>query len=233
LKCNFSDNQRAWSAYNETNSTECKNIIENTACYYKVIDTLPKSVKQIQLKSSCPLKRQESKGCLNYAEMNQFLQNSMPNDLIKVDNELVKSKELCLDNCLTHFGYHYGIYAPIIDNKLNSSCVCIQKLPKEIGSLNMKVCERIKTKGIVYSVYSTGFIDYGETRVHLNDDIRNKITKSKLKDLYSVENTMPRIVYFIIVNERDYERQIMRLLRTIYNEYDYYYIHIDKVFSKI
>jgi hypothetical protein len=39
---------------------------------------------------------------------------------------------------------------------------------------------------------------------------------------------MPKIVFFLTLNMRT-TRQITRLIKTIYNSYHYYYIHVDKV----
>jgi protein xylosyltransferase len=42
------------------------------------------------------------------------------------------------------------------------------------------------------------------------------------------KSIIKKIVYFLIVNDRVYERQIYRMLKRIYHKDHYYYIHIDK-----
>ena len=43
------------------------------------------------------------------------------------------------------------------------------------------------------------------------------------------QNVLPKIVFLFTVNQRSYYRQIVRLIKTLYDDHHYYYIHIDQV----
>lgn len=62
----------------------------------------------------------------------------------------------------------------------------------------------------------------------ISNNHRDIVKHFKTK-LDSKTTKLPRIVFFLIINERAYERHILRYLKIIYNTHHYYYIHIDSV----
>lgn len=65
------------------------------------------------------------------------------------------------------------------------------------------------------------------------DEEYHHLTKSEIQYKFNqlkLENKIPRIVFLMTVNGRSI-RQLFRLIKTIYNECHFYYIHVDEVLN--
>jgi hypothetical protein len=57
----------------------------------------------------------------------------------------------------------------------------------------------------------------------------NKAESIRRYELLKSSPGSPRIVFLFTVNQRSYYRHIVRLIKTLYDDHHFYYIHIDEV----
>lgn len=60
-------------------------------------------------------------------------------------------------------------------------------------------------------------------------EIIEQFNTMKLNDQFATNRTLPRIAFLLTVYQKT-DRQIFRLIKTIYDPYHFYYIHVDQVY---
>ena len=194
---------------------------------------LDKEFKYKQLTRKCPTstsKRGIAVGCLTADD----IQNQKLGEFL--NDSAIFSHEICMDLCLSHFGSRYAAFnldeVEKIDDKGRLTCACFIDLPEPMKELRTVSCDAQEAES-TWHVFTTGFLDKPETQIFS----RTTRTPREVSEFYTYHTNpshksmahLPRIVFFLIVNERQYERQIYRLLNVIYDKYHYYYIHVDLV----
>ena len=125
--------------------------------------------------------------------------------------------EVCIDYCITYYTHFYAVYSN------EPKCICVKNLTLKTNF----------TRSCKLPIYRTGRLE----RIKRNEsftpnknqsEIIETFNKRKLED----KNNLPRIVFLFTVYQKT-DRQILRLLKTIYDSHHYYFIHVDEVFSNI
>jgi hypothetical protein len=249
LKCNFSENKAASSSHQRAQTFECKELIENAACYFKTIDaTFDYSKRFKHLQSQCPLIKKNKNqliGCLSFDDIKMERNNQILNKEKTIfflrDHNQIYDKRVCVDYCLTNFDAQFAAFRekPIEAGHFqNNTCICFIKMSLPIESYK---CNYDSNND--YNLYTTGHLSKfkGSCSSIFNPFFQFSFKKGPFSDRFRIQNNnnnnktveivkhLPKIVFFLSVNERSYEYQIKRLIKRIYNQHNYYYIHIDQV----
>jgi hypothetical protein len=119
----------AISAYNRARSTECKQKIQNAACFYKEFSLFhEKREKYQQLKQKCPLVSKLIKnpiGCLKISELENYIRKNIASVAV-ITEKGIKNRQLCRDVCLTYFSGKYIAFDAY------QNCICFEKKPSYI-----------------------------------------------------------------------------------------------------
>jgi hypothetical protein len=138
------------SAFHRARTIECKEKIENAACFFKVMNSLDYSQKYKRLNSECPtikqVKTYKPVGC--FLNENIFSDSLSKSDYIIVNDSSIFNNEYCVDYCLSLFSYSYAVFS-----KESKQCFCLFNLTDQvIDDLNSAQPKM----ECVYSVYKTG-----------------------------------------------------------------------------
>jgi len=166
-------------------------------------------------------------GCSNendlYTYVNNFNDSSFntEEDFIKNRNinfsrliYNVKSRQSCVDKCLIF--YKFMAFKP-----RSSLCLCFKRLTRDFKEkfVHQQKCEQ----DFEIEIHDTGSI--GIQKVNLT--YQTQSYKDVLENFNSKKQILPRIVFFLTLNGRSI-RQVLRLIKTIFDEFHYYYIHVDE-----
>lgn len=202
-------------AFYRSRTPECKDQIENSACYFKVLKSLDYTHRYKRLNTQCKTiqntRTYQPVGCLESLDGLKSLEHVVHQDIAFYNHEV------CIDYCITYYTHFYAVYSN------ESKCICVKNLTLKTNF----------TSSCKLPIYRTGRLE----RIKRNESfIPNKnqseiietFNKRKLED----KNNLPRIVFLFTVYQKT-DRQILRLLKTIYDSHHYYFIHVDEVFSNI
>ncbi|RMZ98478.1 xylosyltransferase oxt [Brachionus plicatilis] len=131
----------------------------------------------------------------------------------KAFNEL----KTCIHLCLTINQFSFSVY----DNIL-LDCVCLKNLTSDLREETRPECYN---ESKFLKIYHTGLLETKKMDFSYEKQPLNKIF-SEFKKL-KLEKNLPRIVFLLTLNGRSV-RQIFRLIKTIYDDYHFYYFHIDQ-----
>lgn len=126
----------------------------------------------------------------------------------------IKNKQACVDSCVNFYTY-------MAFNPRSSACLCFKRLMREFKDnfIHQKVCDL----DVEFEIHETGSI--GIQKFSLN--YQSKSYANVLEKFNSKRETLPRIAFFLTLNGRSI-RQVLRLIKTIYDDFHFYYIHIDE-----
>lgn len=120
LRCELNNMQEASSAFFRAKTFECKDKIQNAACYFEVLKSLDYTQKYKRLNTRCPsihkLKTYQPIGCLSSLDELNKLTHA------KHDDFGLYNHHVCIDYCITYHSYYYAIYP----NEFQ--CICIKNL---------------------------------------------------------------------------------------------------------
>ena len=170
LRCNFSDNKQAISAYERAKTSLCKDEIEHAACFFKSIVSLGEPFNYVRLKSRCPFVKPSDEPVLQVeaSELISILNESNQDSFRSVpySDRLALNKNghaICRDICLTYHAMEYAAFRrDLEDNTLNfnsslQSCICLKDLKSFDLSLNDSYVSSVtETKTRYFDLFKTG-----------------------------------------------------------------------------
>ena len=126
----------------------------------------------------------------------------------------IESKQACVDTCLNFYKF-------MAFNSRSSKCLCFKRLMRDFKEsfLHQKTCEL----EYEFEIYDTGSIGIQK----FNFNYKSQDYRSVLEKFKSKKEKLPRIVFFLTLNGRSI-RQVFRLIKTIYDDLHFYYIHVDE-----
>lgn len=135
------------SAFHRAHTPQCKDRIENAACYLKVANSLDYTYKHKRLQSKCQatneIKTYKPIGCvLNQTEFKIEL-NAAEIAHVILNDTSIYNHEVCIDYCQAIHGFFYAIFS-----RTEKQCYCIRNLTIESYKLNTDNCD--------YPIYETG-----------------------------------------------------------------------------
>ena len=245
------------NAVTRAKTNECKAEIEHVACYYEQIAKKLDQYDMVRLGSRCPAANRiahDTVLCLlTLATLKGLIDKySLKHQVLTKSRRLTHS--LCNDICYTHFGYSFVAFHYDQSQYKQHMCVCLKNLTDpDVVSGQSKSCltsdssdtfqlYRTKFYSSVFSFFLSLYKLFDETfffyDLVLNTDLVKPYEKSSNRSeslgKYSLlkqqkPSTLHRIVFFFTLNKRTHYRQIIRLLKTIYDQSNFYYIHMDPV----
>ena len=128
--------------------------------------------------------------------------------------ENVKTRQACIDICLNF--YKFSAF-----NVHLAKCLCFKRLTKSYKEtlLNNNECDG----ALKYEIYETGSIDVQK----LNLSYEFKDFKIIMQHFNMLKENLPRIVFVFTINGRSI-RHVLRLIKTIFVDWHFYYIHVDE-----
>jgi hypothetical protein len=168
-----------------------------------------------------------------------------PINVRQIDNRTLKDRyDFCTGTCLGRDHYKYAMFR---QDGGQPTCVCFseqivdgdgQKASantsvKALFEWNRDVCNKRNSNDDddYLKIYPTGFISYSASfeKFKTNQYIYHghiSAIRAKFQELMG-QKKLPRIVFLLTFNGRSL-RQISRLIKLIYNDHHFYYIHVDE-----